>query len=163
AALEIQWSARGAWPPPREWEEKLLPKRAVTGDNGRFELQLPKIPPDLQGKATLTAQIAAVDPAGDRAVGAASVLLSEDGRDASVVTERGDGLVQSFNNRMYVRVTTPDGREVAGAKINVKRAWQPNDNGIDALLDEDGVASLQVDPGPPVNVVIPAAPYRPAP
>ena len=62
---------------------------------------------------------------------------------------------------MYVRVTTPDGREVAGAKINVKRAWLPDDTGIDALLDEDGVASLQIDPGPPVNVVDPGAAVPP--
>lgn len=163
AALDIEWDVSGGWPPPREWLETLLPKKLATGENGRFELALPKIPADLQGSATLTAHISAVDPAGDRATGAASVLLSEDGISASVVTELGDGLVHSFNNRMYVRVTTPDGREVAGAKINVKRAWQPSDNGVDALLDEDGVASLQLDPGPPVNVVIPAAPYRPPP
>lgn len=163
AALEIQWSAGGGWPPPREWEESLLPRRAVTGESGRFELLLPKIPDDLQGTATLAAQISAIDPAGDRATGAASVLLSQDGIAASAVTELGDGLVGSFNNRLYVRVTTPDGHEVAGAKVNVKRAWEPTDNGIDALLDEDGVASLQIDPGPPVNVVIPAAPYRPPP
>ncbi|HWO17621.1 MAG TPA: MG2 domain-containing protein [Kofleriaceae bacterium] len=163
AAIDIQWNLAGAWPAPLEWEEKLLPKRAITGDNGRFELALPKIPPDLQGKVTMTAHLSAVDPAGDRAVGVASVLLSEDGIDASAVTELGAGLVPSFNNRLYVRVTTPSGREVAGAKINVRRAWQPDDKGYDALLDEDGVASLQVDPGPPVNVVIPAAPFRPAP
>ena len=163
AALDIQWSAGGGWPPPREWDEKLLPKRAVTGDNGRFELLLPKIPADLQGTATLTAQISAVDPAGDRATGSVSVLLSEDGIAASAVTELNGGLVDAFNNRLYVRVTTPDGREVAGAKLNIKPAWQPNDNGQEALTDEDGVASLQIDPGPPVNVVIPAAPYRPAP
>jgi hypothetical protein len=163
AALEIQWTVGGEWPPPREWEEKLLPKRAVAGENGRFELALPKIPADLQGKATVTARISAMDPAGDRATGVASALLSEHGIEASAVTELGEGLVQSFNNRMYVRVTTPDGRELPGVKIHVKRAWQPSDNGYDALLDEDGVASLQIDPGPPVNVVIPAAPFRPPP
>jgi MG2 domain len=163
AAVDIQWDIGGTWPAPPEWQDKLLPKRAVTGDNGRFELLLPKIPADLQGKVPLTAHLSAVDPAGDRAVGVASILFTEDGIDASAVTELGAGLVPAFNNRMYVRVTTPDGREVAGAKINVRRAWQPDDKGQDALLDEDGVASLQIDPGPPVNVVIPAAPFRPAP
>ncbi|HWU87045.1 MAG TPA: MG2 domain-containing protein, partial [Kofleriaceae bacterium] len=163
AALDIQWDIQGAWPPPLEWKDRLLPRKAVTGTDGRFELALPKVPADLQGQVTLAAQISAVDPAGDRATGAAGVLLSEDGISAQVVTELGDGLVQGFNNRLYLRVTTPDGREVAGAKVNVARAWQPGDRGIDALLDEDGVASLQVDPGPPVNVVIPAPPFRPAP
>ncbi len=163
AALEIQWEVEGDWPPPREWEEKLLPKQAVTGANGRFELTLPQVPADLQGRSTLVANIAAVDPAGDRVATTIPVLLSQDGIQVSSVTELGDGLVEGFNNRMYVRVTTPDGRVVANTKLNVKRAWQANDPGIEAELDEDGVASLQLDPGGPVNVVIPAKPFRPAP
>jgi len=163
ATLDIQWDINGAWPPPVEWQAKLLPKQAQTAANGRFELELPKIPDDLQGKTTMTARISAVDPAGDRVEGQALVLLSRDGIQVSAVTELGDGLVQSFNNRLYVRVTTPDGRVVSNAKIKVKRTWQPNDNGIAAELDEDGVASLQIDPGAPVNVVIPALPWRPAP
>lgn len=163
AALDVSWNIGGGWPPPPEWHDRLLPKRAVAGANGRFELALPKIPADLQGQATLTAHLSAIDPAGDRATGVASVLLSEDGIAASAVTELGEGLVASFNNRLYVRVTTPDGRELAGTKLTIRRAWQPSDNGEAALTDEDGVASLQIDPGPPVNVVIPAAPYRPPP
>jgi hypothetical protein len=163
AALDVTWHVGGAWPPPMEWQDRLLPKRAIAGANGRFELLLPKIPADLQGQATLTAHLSAIDPAGDRATGVASVLLSEDGIAASAVTELGEGLVASFNNRLYVRVTTPDGRELAGTKITVRRAWQPGDNGETTLTDEDGVGSLQIDPGPPVNVVIPAAPYRPPP
>jgi hypothetical protein len=65
AALDIQWDIQGAWPPPLEWQEKLLPRKAATAANGRFELALPKIPADLQGKVTITALISAVDPAGD--------------------------------------------------------------------------------------------------
>jgi hypothetical protein len=163
AKLDIQWVISGAWPPPLDWQAKLLPKKAVTKANGRFELDLPKIPDDLQGKATLTARISAVDPAGDRVEGSVSVLLSQDGIDASAVTELGNGLVESFNNRLYVRVATPDGRVVTKAKLKVKRTWQENDPGIDAELDEDGVASLQIDPGAPVNIVIPAQPWRPVP
>lgn len=163
AKLDIQWEIAGAWPPPTDWQETRLPKQAVTGATGRFELALPKIPDDLQGKVTLTARISAVDPAGDRVAGAATVLLSQDGIEASAVTELGDGLVESFNNRLYVRVARPDGEVLRNTKIRVKRTWQPNDNGIEAVLDEDGVASLQIDPGAPVNIVIPAAPYRPAP
>lgn len=162
AALTIRWDISGAWPPPPEWQERLLPKQAETAANGRFTLALPPIPADLQGKIQITARIAAVDPAGDRVEGAASVLASADGLEVSAVTELGDGLVEGFNNRIYLRVTTPDGRELPNAKITVRRAWQRQDPGIAAQSDEDGVASLQLDPGPPVNVVIPALPYRPA-
>jgi hypothetical protein len=163
AALDITWQVSGAWPPPTDWLTTGLPRRAQTRANGRFELALPQIPEDLQGTATLTARISAVDPAGDRVEGAVAVLLSKDAIQVSAVTELGEGLVESFNNRLYLRVATPDGRVVANTRILVKRAWQPRDPGIAAQLDEDGVASLQLDPGAPVNIVIPAVPWRPAP
>ncbi len=163
AKLEIAWTINGDWPPPLDWEDKLLPKKAETGANGRYELALPVIPPDLIGRVTLSARISAVDAAGDRVEGSASVLLAKDGIEVSSVTELGDGLVEGFNNRLYVRVATPDGQVVRKAKISLKRAWEQNDQGIDAETDEDGVASLQVDPGGPVNIVIPALPYRPRP
>lgn len=163
ATLQISWRVDGDWPPPTAWLASLLPKTAVAGADGRFELALPRVPDDLQGQATLRAVIAAVDAAGDRVAGAAAVLLAEDGLEVSSVTEIGDGLVAGFNNRMYVRVASPDGRVLPATKINVKRAWQPDDPGIAAETDEDGVASLQIDPGPAVNVVIPARPWRPAP
>ena len=162
AKLTIEWYVTGAWPPPPDWKTKLT-TRAVTGGNGRFELAVPPVPKDLQGKVTMTAQIGAVDPAGDRVEGSAIALLSQDGIEATAVTELGDGLVQGFNNRLYVRVTTPDGRAVTKSKVKIRRAWQPADPGSDAQLDEDGVAALQLDPGPPVNVVIPAPPWRPQP
>ena len=79
------------------------------------------------------------------------------------MSEYGDRLVEGTSNRVYLRVTTPDGQVVPDAVVKVKRAWQPDDPGLDATLDVDGVASLQLDPGPPVNVVIPALPYRPPP
>jgi hypothetical protein len=135
----------------------------VTAANGRFALALPAVPADLQGTATLTARISAVDPAGERVEGAASVLLSQDGIAASLVTELGDGLVEAFNNRLYLRVTRPDGGVVANTKVTVGRAWQPDAPPLEAELDEDGVASLQLDPGTPVNIVVPAVPWRPAP
>jgi hypothetical protein len=163
AKLDIAWDVSGDWPPPLEWQDRLLPRRAQTAANGRFELALPQVPADLTGRTTVTARISAVDPAGDRVEGAAQVLLSKDGIEVSAVTELGDGLVESFNNRLYVRVATPDGRVVANRKITVRRAWQAGDRGIAADLDEDGVASLQLDPGAPVNIVIPPAPWRPAP
>lgn len=160
ANLDITWNIAGSWPPPLAWQETLLPKHAVTAANGRFELALPVIPADLQGQVSMTAQLSAVDAAGDRVEGSSTVLLAQDGIVATVVTELGDGLVNGFNNRMYVRVTTPDGRVVSKSKVTVKRAWQANDPGLHAELDEDGVASLQIDPGAPVNIVIPPAPFR---
>jgi MG2 domain-containing protein len=163
ATLDITWEVAGAWPPPLDWQTTGLPRRARTTANGRFELALPEVPADLQGTATLTARISAVDPAGDRVEGAVAVLLSKDGIQAQAVTELGDGLVESFNNRLYLRVATPDGRVVANTRVTVKRAWQANDPGIAAQLDEDGVASLQLDPGAPVNIIVPAAPWRPVP
>ena len=162
ARLDITWQAGGAWPPPTTWLEKTLPRQVAVEPNGRFELALPQVPADLQGRATLTARIGAIDPAGDRVDGSATVLLSQDAIQVSAVTELADGLIQSQNNRVYLRVATPDGRTLAGSKIVVKRAWEATDPGIPAALDEDGVASLNLDPGGPVNIVIPPAPYRPA-
>ena len=46
-------------------------------------LNLPTIPKDLVGRVTLSAQIAAVDPAGDRVEGQVSLLLSQDGLEVS--------------------------------------------------------------------------------
>lgn len=166
ANVDITWQISGEWPAPTEWMDSPdhgLPKKAVTGANGRFELPLPAIPADLQGRVTMTANMSAVDPAGDRVFAQTSVLLSEDGIVAQAVTELGDGLVGGSNNRMFVRVTTPDGRVVRNQNVHVKRAWQASDKGEDVHLDEDGVASLQIDPGAPVNIVIPAKPYRPPP
>ncbi len=163
ARLEITWTAGGDWPPPTEWIEKTLPKQAVSAATGRFELAMPQIPTDLQGRSTISARIAAFDPAGDRVESSVSVLLSQDAIRVSAVTELADGLIQSQNNRVYLRVTTADGRTLGGTKINVTRAWEATDPGIPAVLDEDGVASLNLDPGGPVNVVIPPEPYRPAP
>jgi hypothetical protein len=160
ANLSITWNVQGEWRPPNTWDEKLLPKHGVTGADGRFELDLPQVPADLRGKVSMTARIAATDSAGDRVQAATAVLLSEDGIQASIVTELGDQLAQGFNNRVYVRVTTPDGQVVANAKIKLKRTWQANDPGVEAVLDEDGVASAQLDPGPPVNVVVPPMPWR---
>lgn len=166
AMVQLAWSSAGSWPPPVEWLEggpAGLPHQTVTGADGRFRLLLPRIPGDLQGQVVLQARLAAIDPAGDRVEGAAAVLLARDPIQVSAVTELAGGLVEGFNNRLYLRVTTADGRVLAGSEIRVKRAWEPADPGIRSTTDEDGVASLQIDPGPPVNVVIPPLPVRPEP
>ncbi len=164
AKLELTWNVSGAWPAPTSWVDgKALPKTATTGANGSFTVELPAVPDDLQGQATLSAAISAVDASGDRVESSASVLLSQDLISVSGVTELADGLVEGFNNRLFLRATTADGRLLEGVTLNVKRLWEPTDKGTDAPVDEDGVASVQVDPGPAVNIVIPAMPFRPPP
>ncbi|MEM9490183.1 MAG: MG2 domain-containing protein, partial [Myxococcota bacterium] len=160
AELAITWNTFGDWPPPTEWREGGLPTRAETDGSGRFSLTLPLIPPDLRERVTLAAQIAASDAAGDRVTGMTTLLLSRDAIAVDAVTELGGGLVESANNRVYLRVTTADGRPLPGAKLVVKRAWSPSDQGIEAEADTDSVARIQIDPGPPVNVVIPPMPIR---
>lgn len=164
ASVELRWQIDGAWPPPNGWLERTLPRRAVTDAAGKFALELPAIPADLQGRATLSATVAATDAAGDRVEGALSVLLAEDAIQVSAITPFEGGIVSGFNNRIYLRVTTADGRPLpADAKIKVRKAWLAAEaEGEEAELDAEGVARLQLDPGPPVNVVIPPPPLRKA-
>ena len=161
AELTLDWSSSGEWPLPNDWMEGGLPRAAKTDEAGRFTLALPEIPGDLRGRVHLFARLTAVDPAGDRVEGSLSVLLAEEAIQVSAVTELGDGLVQGFNNRVYLRVTDAAGAVLPGATLVVKRAWDPGAEGVEAVSDEDGVAQLQLDPGPPVNVIIPPMPVRP--
>ncbi|MGI5865881.1 MAG: hypothetical protein ACOX6T_28015, partial [Myxococcales bacterium] len=161
AEVAIQWTPVGAWPLPNDWLEGALPRQTRTDEWGHFRLVLPQIPGDLRGRVTLAARLTATDPAGDRVDGHAAVLLAEEPIAVSAVTELGDKLVQGFSNRVYLRVTDAAGSVLPRASLVVKRAWDPADKGIRAECDEDGVAQLQLDPGPPVNVVIPAMPVRP--
>lgn len=164
AKVELTWSPSGAWPPPTSWVDgSALPRHAETDASGTFSVTLPAVPDDLQGEAHLFAALSAVDPSGDRVEGAADVLLAQDAIAVSAVTELADGLVEGFNNRLFLRATTSDGRVLANAQLTVKRLWEPTDKGVTAEADEDGVASLQLDPGPAVNVIIPALPFRPPP
>lgn len=163
ASLDLEWSVGGAWPPPSGWLTGELPKQGVTDAAGSFDLVLPVVPGDLRGRVTLSARIAATDSAGDRVEGRAAILLSEDAIAVSAVTELDDGLVEGFNNRVYLRVTSASGAVLPNTEVVVKRAWEASDRGVTATTDEDGVAALQIDPGPPVNVVIPPMPARPPP
>jgi hypothetical protein len=160
AEVELEWDASGDWPPPLEWLDGGLPERARTDAAGRFRVVLPRVPMDLRGNARLTADVVAKDAAGDRVEGAVSLLLAEDALAVSAVTELEDGLVAGFSNRVYLRATTVDGRVLPGTELTVKRAWDPRDEGVRAVTDEDGVAAFQLDPGMPVNVVVPAMPVR---
>lgn len=165
AALELDWGMDGAWPAPTRWLDETsdghLPLRVVTGADGDFTLTLPVVPADLIGQATLRARIAATDATGDRVDGAVAVLLSQDRILASAVTELADGLAEGFNNRLYLRVTSASGAPLGDMAVRVKRAWDATDAGVLTKTDVDGVASLQLDPGPAVNVLVPAQPVRP--
>jgi hypothetical protein len=164
ATVEISWSSSGAWPLPTSWMQGALPRTAETDASGAFSLSIPTIPADLRGMATLRGRVQAIDPAGDRVTGTISLLLSETPILAEAVTEMPDGgLLENANNRLFLRVTTPHGVPVPDTDILVQRAWDASDEGKPARTDADGVALLQIDPGTPVNVVIPAQPVRPPP
>jgi hypothetical protein len=163
ATLDLHWSNSGGWPPPSDWMTKTLPQHAEVDKNGTFTLKLPDVPSDLQGQSTLWVRIGATDAAGDRIEGSASVLLSEDAIQVSSVTELENGLVEGFNNRLFLRTTSASGEVLSKVQVKVQRAWDPTDKGVEAQSDEDGVVSLQIDPGSPVNIVIPPPPYRPTP
>ncbi|AKF79561.1 hypothetical protein MFUL124B02_04580 [Myxococcus fulvus 124B02] len=160
AEVELAWDVSGAWPPPPEWSAGGLPEKARTDKAGRFQVTLPRVPEDLRGQARLSASVVAKDAAGDRVASGVSLLLSEDALAVSSVTELEDGLVEGFSNRVYLRATTPDGRVLPGAELTVTRAWDSQDEGVRGVTDEDGVAAFQLDPGPPVNVVVPPMPVR---
>ncbi len=163
ADVAIRWSSSGAWPPPRSWFKDDLPKQVSTDENGRFEIAFPKVPMDLKGQVTIRAVLDAVDGAGDRISGVGSVLLSEDGIQVQAVTELDGRLLDGFNNRLYLRAMTAAGRPLSGVDLDLRRAWDPSAKGELATTDVDGVALFQLDPGPPVTVVIPPMPVRPPP
>ena len=163
AALALRWRFEGAWQPPRAWTEGALPATGHTDAAGRFSITAPQIPADLVGTVDVRLDLIATDAAGERVPGAASLRLAEDPIQVEAVSELGDGLVQGFNNRLYLRATTPDGVPLPGTRLRVQRAWDPGDAGVDAETDADGVAALQIDPGPPVSVPLPLLPVRPPP
>ena len=162
AEITVQWRVDGAWTMPHSWQRDGLPRSARTDRAGRFSLALPTIPEDLVGTAQLVGSIAAVDPAGDRQTTEVRVLLSEDDLAVDAVTElAGSGVAESMNNRVWVRATTAAGAPLPGSTLTVRRAWDPTAPPLTAEADADGVAVFQLDPGPPVNVVIAEPPERP--
>ncbi len=166
AELRLRWGSSGDWPPPSEWlaqDGSGLPTTATTDRRGAWSLSLPQVPADLVGQATLFASIDATDPAGDRVPGSASLLFSQDRIQVQAVTDLGEGLVEGFNNRLYLRASTASGQPLREVDLRVKRAWDPGDKGQTVRTDVDGVAAMQVDPGPAVNIVVPPIPVRPPP
>ena len=164
AEITVDWRVDGAWTMPHAWSAGELPTHARSDAAGRFRLELPVVPEDLVGQATLVGNISAVDPSGDRQTTQVRHLLSVDDIAVSAVTEIGeDSLVEGKNNRLWLRATTASGTALPGATLEVTRAWDPTAPALTAVSDEDGVAALQIDPGAPVNVVVPEPPHRPPP
>ncbi len=148
----------GDWPPPNDWPTEF----ALTTDReGRFHLDLGEVPDDLVGRVTVAVSAAVTEAAGETAGASASLLLSEDPIAVEAVTELGGGLVADANNRMYLRVTTPAGATVAGARVTLRREWDKRDPGVEAVADADGVARFQLDPGAAITVTEPTLPVRP--
>lgn len=158
AVVRVSVSPGGAWPPPSAWLEE---QELRTDASGTFTVGFPAVPEDLVGQATLSVSAAVTEEAGETAWGAASVLLAEEPLMAEAVTEFGSGLAADTNNRVYLRVTRPDGSVLGDARIKVRRSWDERDPGLEAQTDADGVARVQLDPGQPITVVEPALPIRP--
>ena len=76
------------------------------------------------------------------------------------VAERGEGLVAGVPNRVFLRLSRPDGAVLADTLIRVSAANGARARPVEATTDADGVAELVLDPGRPTNVVVPAVPVR---
>ena len=148
----------GGWPLPTPWR---APRRLRTDGDGAFSHELEAVPDDLIGRVTATVELVATDATGERVTGSLPVVLSADPVAIAVETELGQGLVPDLNNRLYLRLTTPDGLALDGAQLRVSRAWETADHGVLAETDADGVAALQLDPGQPSSVLVPPRPVRP--
>jgi hypothetical protein len=163
ATVRLDWRVAGDWPAPPEWLAA-MPTTTTLPRSGSTTLTLPKVPSDLLGKATLLVTATASDDTGDEETGGGAVVLAKDAIDIAIVTELGQGegagLVEGTNNRVYLRATTAAGVPLPGATLTVTRAWDKKDKGVTAVADEDGVAALQLDPGPAVNIVLPLMPVR---
>ena len=160
ASVKVSLYPQGGWPMPNTWQDLA---ELETDRYGAFTLELDEIPEDLVDATDISVSVRVTDTDGDTASGRGNLRLSPDPLLASAVTEVQDGLVSDFNNRVYLRVTSPDGRALADTEVSVRNLWDPRDAGKTTTTDADGVAALQLDPGQPVNVVVPALPVRPSP
>lgn len=161
ASVELQLGVtEGRWPLPLSWE---APYTRQTKADGTFELELGQVPADLVDLARIAVRARVTDEARETVGGGTQLTLSEHSLALSAVTELADGLVEKFNNRAYVRVTTPDGRPLRQTTLRLSNPYDTLAPVMEAQTDEDGVAAIQVDPGSPVTIVVPPAPVRPRP
>jgi hypothetical protein len=146
------------WPLPTSWRAT---RHLRSDGDGSFVLQLEEVPEDLQSLGRASVEVVATDAAGERVVSGLPLLLSADPITVQAETEMGDGLVPDLNNRVYLRVTTPDGLPLAGVDLGISRAWESDEEAVPARTDADGVAAFQLDPGQPGSVLVPPQPVRP--
>lgn len=152
--------AEGRWPLPVPWESTL---EARTDAQGRFEVEIGEVPdePLLRRElSALSARVRVTDETGESQVGGARVVLSADDIRVEVLTELEGGLVGGFNNRVWLRVTTPDGVPLPNASLAVRNPLDDASPTREAATDADGVAMLQLDPGDPISVPQPPVPVR---
>jgi hypothetical protein len=150
----------GEWPLPLDWEE---PFEVLTDDQGRFTLTMGSVPADLMGWNSVQAVARVTETAGEVQTGVSRIILSADDLKVEALTELGGGLVDGFNNRMWLRISKPDGTPVPQASVVVTNPWVADSPERTAETDIDGVLSIQLDPGEPVTVVHPAPPVRSRP
>ncbi len=152
------WAEPGSgWPPPTSWVDGVTSR---TDAEGGFSWPLERVPEDLDGKVVVPFRAEVLDRSGDRLEGGTQLVLSDAPIVATLQSELGDGLVADFPNRVFVHLATPDGAPIAGAEIEVTRAWDPRDPGVKATTDVDAVAALTLDPGKPISVLLPPRPVR---
>jgi hypothetical protein len=162
-AVSLRWRVEGPWPAPTAWLEGELPTSLTLDADGDLELSLPVVPEDLVEQSTLVADLVATDAAGESVNGQLRLLMSEDPIQIVAFSELGDGVAQNFNNRVYMRALRADGSPLPGVQLTVQKAWSAAEPPIVQTTDADGFALLQLDPGPPVSVLIPSQPIRPPP
>ncbi|MEN0067148.1 MAG: MG2 domain-containing protein, partial [Myxococcota bacterium] len=151
----------GQWPMPVDWEDE-RPLR--TDADGRFAVDYGIVPVDLMARTGLALDVAVTEPAGETARGRTRTVLSPESLRLDAVTELGDGVVGGFNNRVYIRVATPDGQPLPGARVAVRQPHDPETTEPrTAVADASGVIAMQIDPGDPITVVDPAPPVRQRP
>lgn len=150
----------GGWPLPLAWSELAALR---TDARGRFELGLPAVPADLGALGTLRLDLHAHDAVGGTSTGRVVVPLSPDPLLVHGVTEAGGRLFESRSNRVFLRLTTPDGRPLAHQAAHIVSQIDPRDPGRTATTDDDGVLAMQLDPGPPLAIVQPLPPRREEP
>lgn len=158
--VEIELSESSAWPPPVSWSEV---EGVRTDADGRFELTLEAIPDDLRERVVLPVVATAVTDAGERIAAATRLVLTPHELHVEALTELGDGLVPDLSNRVYLKVMTPDGSPLPDVDVALRNQWDARDLGRTVRTDADGVLSVNLDPGQPVQVLVPPAPVREAP
>ncbi len=158
ATLTASLSILGDWPLPQDWTVRPL----TADDEGRFTLALPDVPADLTAPVTLRVGLLAEDGSGGSDTTTLAVPLSPDPIRVSAVTELGGGLAAGSSNRVYLRLTQPDGVPLANQTATITSRWDSLAPSHPATTDADGVLAIQLDPGPSVAIVRPPPPVRAA-